>query len=328
MVERPRRQFLRLAAGVAALPSLPRAAAAHAAYPSRPIRFIVGFAAGGGTDIMARLVGAKLAQVLGQSVVIENRPGASARLAAAYVAQQPPDGYALLVSPAGPMSISAAIYPDLKYQPTKSFVPLALIASIPLIMVIRADNPALSLKQFVAWMKAHPDKANYASSSPAFTMVIELLKLRSGMPGTMIPYKSSNEMNLSVISGQTAMTIADGPPTIPQVKAGKERALAVTSRQRLPDLPDVPTMAEAGYPDVNAIFWSGVFAPAGTPPDIVAKLQTTLAQTIHDGGVVAKLKTLAVRPSYASPEQFKRMIDEEIEEYREVVQAAHLHFED
>jgi tripartite-type tricarboxylate transporter receptor subunit TctC len=144
----------------------------------------------------------------------------------------------------------------------------------------------------------------------------------------MIPYKSSNEMNLSVISGQTAMTIADGPPTIPQVKAGKERALAVTSRQRLPDLPDVPTMAEAGYPDVNAIFWSGVFAPAGTPPDIVAKLQTTLAQTIHDGGVVAKLKTLAVRPSYASPEQFKRMIDEEIEEYREVVQAAHLHFED
>jgi len=158
--------------------------------------------------------------------------------------------------------------------------------------------------------------------------VIELLKLRSGMPGTMIPYKSSNEMNLSVISGQTAMTIADGPPTIPQVKAGKERALAVTSRQRLPDLPDVPTMAEAGYPDVNAIFWSGVFAPAGTPPDIVAKLQTTLAQTIRDSGVVAKLKTLAVRPSDASPERFKHMIVEEIARYREVVQAAHLHFED
>jgi tripartite-type tricarboxylate transporter receptor subunit TctC len=328
MVERRRRQFLALAASVAALTSLPRVAAAQAAYPSRPIRFIVGFGAGGGTDIMARLVGAKLSQILGQSVVIENRPGASARLAAAYVAQQPTDGYTLLISPAGPMSISAAIYPDLKYQPTKSFVPLAMIASIPLIMVIRADNPATSLKEFVAWMKAHPDKANYASSSPAFTMLIELLKLRSGMPGTMIPYKSSNEMNLSVISGQTAMTIADGPPTIPQVKAGKERALAVTSRQRLPDLPNVPTMAEAGYPDVSAVLWSGAFAPAGTPPDIVAKLQETLAQTIHDRGVIAKLKTLAVRPSDASPEQFTRMIDEEISKYRGVVQAAHLHFDD
>jgi tripartite-type tricarboxylate transporter receptor subunit TctC len=115
---------------------------------------------------------------------------------------------------------------------------------------------------------------------------------------------------------------------VPFIEAGSVKALAVSGDARSPSLPDVPTMAEAGYPDVNAIFWSGVFAPAGTPPDIVAKLQTTLAQTIHDGGVVAKLKTLAVRPSYASPEQFKRMIDEEIEEYREVVQAAHLHFED
>ena len=161
------------------------------------------------------------------------------------------------------MAVAAAIYPDLKYSPTKSFVPLAMIANFPLIMVIAADNPSKNLKEFVDWMKAHPDKANYASSSPAFTITTELLKLKSGMPGTMIPYKSSNEMNLTVIQGQTAMTIADGPPTVPQVKGGKVRALAVTGAERSAELPDVPSMAEAGYPSVDVHLWSGMFAPTG-----------------------------------------------------------------
>jgi tripartite-type tricarboxylate transporter receptor subunit TctC len=260
--------------------------------------------------------------------VVENRPGAAARLAAEYVAHQPADGYTLLVSPIGAISIAAAIYPDLKYDPVKSFVPLAMISSIPLFMVIGADNPAKNLKEFVSWMQQHPEKANYASSSPAFTMVIELLKLKSHMPGTMIPYKSSAEMNLSVISGETAMTIADGPPTIPQVKAGKERALAVTSAQRWPELPDVPTMAEAGYPSVNAIFWNGVFAPSGTPPAIVAKLDKTLHEAILDPGVSEKLKALAVNPSSASSEEFRRIIDSDIVKFRDVVKAANLKFEE
>jgi tripartite-type tricarboxylate transporter receptor subunit TctC len=197
-----------------------------------------------------------------------------------------------------------------------------------LILVIGADNPSKDLKEFVDWMKQHPDQANYASSSPAFTITTELLKLKTGMPGTAIPYKSSNEMNLSVISGQTAMTIADGPPTVPQVKAGKEKALAVTGKERSAELPGVPTMAEAGYPGVEVSLWSGVFAPAATPPAIVDKLRKAFAQSIADPGVAQKLRALAVNPGGASPEEFRHIIDSDIAKYREVVQAAHLKFED
>jgi tripartite-type tricarboxylate transporter receptor subunit TctC len=302
--------------------------AAQSDYPNRPVKLVVGFAPGGGNDIFARLVGAKLSEILGQQIVVENKPGAGGRLAPEYVTQQPADGYTLFVGPSGAMAVAAAIYPDLKYSPLKSFVPLAMIANFPLIMVTGADNPSKNLKEFVEWMKQHPDKANYASSSPAFTIVTELFKLKSGMPGVMIPYKSSNEMNLSVISGQSAMTIADGPPTVPQVKGGKERALAVTGSQRSAELPDVPTMAEAGYPDVNVSLWSGIFAPAATPPAIVAKLQKATNEAIADPGVSAKLKALAVNPGGATPEQFQQIITSDIAKFGDVVKAANLKFED
>jgi tripartite-type tricarboxylate transporter receptor subunit TctC len=195
-------------------------------------------------------------------------------------------------------------------------------------MVISADNPSKNLKDFIAWMKQHPDKANYASSSPAFTIVDELLKLQTGMPGVEIPYKSSNEMVLSVMQGQTAMTIADGPPTVPQVKAGKVRAVAVTGNERSALLPDVPSMVEAGYPTMDVHLWSGVFAPSGTPAPIVAKLQKALNEAIADPGVSAKLKALAVNPGGATPESFKQIIATDTAKFSDVVKKAHLHFED
>jgi tripartite-type tricarboxylate transporter receptor subunit TctC len=303
-------------------------AAAQTDYPTKPIRMVVGFAAGGGNDIFARLVGAKLGDILGRQVVVENKPGAAGRLSAEYVAHQAADGYTLLVGASGAMSIGPAIYSDLQYQTNKTFTPIGMIANFPLIMVISADNPSKDLKEFVEWMKQHPDKANYATSSPAFTIATELLKLKTGMPGTAIPYKSSNEMNLSVISGQTAMTIADGPPTVPQVKGGKERALAVTGKERAAELPEVPTMAEAGYPGVEVSLWSGLFAAAATPPAIVDKLRKAFAESIADPGVAQKLRALAVSPGGASPEEFRRIIDSDVAKYREVVQAAHLKFED
>lgn len=322
-----RRSILSAAVTLAASPVAIAPAFAQSDYPTRPIHMVVGFAAGGGNDIFARLVGAKMGEILGQTVVVENKPGAAGRLSAEYVANQPADGYTVLVGASGAMSMGPAIYSNLKYDTNKTFTPIGMIANFPLIMVINAQNPSHDLKEFVAWMKAHPDKANYASSSPAFTITTELLKLKTGMPGTMIPYKSSNEMNLSVIAGQTAMTIADGPPTVPQVKAGKERALAVTGKERSALLPDVPTMAEAGYPAVDVTLWSGVFAPAATPGPVVAKLQKAFAQTIADPGVAQKLKALAVNPGGATPDEFRRIIDSDIAKYHQVVEAAHLKFE-
>jgi tripartite-type tricarboxylate transporter receptor subunit TctC len=301
---------------------------AQSDYPSRPIRLVVGFAAGGGNDIFARLVADKASQILGQAVVVENKPGAGGRLSAEYVSNQNPDGYTLLVGAAGAMSLAAAIYPDLKYHPTKTLTPLAMIANFPLILVEGADNPSKDVKEFVEWMKQHPDKANYASSSPAFIVTVELLKLKSGMPATMIPYKSSNEMILSVMQGQTAMTIADGPPTVPQVKAGKVKALAVTGAERSSELPDVPSMAEAGFPAVDVHLWSGIFAPIATPPAVVAKLQKALGEAIADASVAQKLKAMAVNPGGATPKEFVGIIESDIVKFSAVIKAANLKFEE
>ncbi|HTQ82498.1 MAG TPA: tripartite tricarboxylate transporter substrate binding protein [Pseudolabrys sp.] len=295
-------------------------------YPSRPIRFIVGFAAGGGNDLFARLVVKKFEELTGATGIVENRAGAGGRLSSEYVAKQPPDGYTVLVGATGQMSIAAAAYPDLPYHPTKSFIPLNMIASFPLVLVVPADHPARTVKELVAWAKANPDKSNYGTSSPSFTIAAELLKLKSGMPGVAIPYKSSNESNLCVVGAQCLFTISDGPPAIPLVKGGKTRALAVTGSERSPELPDVPSMAEAGYPDVNTHLWSGFFVPAGTPAPVVAKLETELGRAIADGSVQEGLKKMAVTPGGPVGEAFAKYIDQDIATMSEVVKAAHLSF--
>jgi tripartite-type tricarboxylate transporter receptor subunit TctC len=303
-------------------------ARAQTDYPTRPVRLVVGFAAGGGNDIFARLVGAKLSEILGQPVFVENKPGAGGRLAAEYVSNQPGDGYTLLVGASGQMSIAAAIYPDLKYHPTKTLIPLAMMGSFPLIMVIGPDSLSGNVKELIEWAKQHPDKANYPSTSPAFTIAMEQLKLKSGMPAVMIPYKSSNEMILSVIEGQTMTAIADPPPTVPQVKGGKVKALAVTGAERLAELPDVPSMTEAGYPGVDVHLWSGIFAPAAMPSALVAKLEKALSDSIRDPGVSAKLKNLAVTPGGGPAAEFRRMIEGDIVKFRDIVKAANLRFEE
>jgi tripartite-type tricarboxylate transporter receptor subunit TctC len=309
----------------AAAPALAQGDAA-ANYPSKPIRIVIPFGAGGGNDLFARLVGQKFSELIGQTVVIENKPGAGGRLAAEYVMNQPHDGYTLFVGASGVMSVAAAIYPSLPYHPTKTFAPLTMTANFPLIVVIPTDHPAKTVKELVEWAKKNPDKANYASTSPAFIISTELLKLKSGMPGTMIPYKSSNEMVLSVMQGQTLLAIIDGPPAMPQIKAGKVRAIAVTGSKRSEELPDVPSMAEAGYPEVNTQLWSGFFAAAGTPPAILAKLESNLRKAIADAGVNQKLKAMAVNPGGNSSSEFRAMIDKDIGGYVAVVKAANLKF--
>ena len=295
-------------------------------YPSRPIRFIVGFAAGGGNDLFARLVVQKFQEQTGATAVVENKPGAGGRLSSEYAAKQAADGYTVLVAATGQMSIAAAAYSDLSYHPTKSFIPLNMIASFPLVLVVPADHPAKTVKDLVAWAKANPDKSNYGTSSPSFTVATELLKLKSGMPGVAIPYKSSNESNLCVLSGQCLFTISDGPPAIPLVKAGKTRALAVTGSERSPELPDVPSMAEAGYPEVNTHLWSGFFVPAGTPQPIVAKLEADLGRALADAAVRDGLKKMAVDPGGPVGDAFKRYIDADITTASDVIKAAKLSF--
>ena len=301
---------------------------AAANFPNRPIRLIVGFAAGGGNDLFARLVGQKLSDNIGQPVIIENKPGAGGRIAVEYVKNQPADGYMIMVAASGQMAIAAAIYPKLSYHPTRDFLPLTMIASFPLILAGPANHTIKSVKDLVAYGKANPDKSNYATSSPAFTITTELFKLKTGMPGVAVPYKSSNEMMLSVAGGNTLFSIADGPPTMPLVQGGKIRALAVTGSERSSELPDVPSMAEAGYPEVNIGLWSGVFVSAGTPPAIAHKLDTELRRALADGGVREKLKAMAVNPGGGPAEEFRQKIDGDIKVFADVVKAANLKFEE
>jgi tripartite-type tricarboxylate transporter receptor subunit TctC len=319
--------MLRIRGLAACLALLAVAGAAHAQsdFPNKPIHFIVGFGAGGGNDLFARLVTQKLQQNTGWTVVVENKPGAGGRISSQFVAGAAPDGHTVLVGATGQMAIATAIYPKLGYHATKSFIALNMIASFPLILVVPADGPK-SVKELVAWGKAHPDKSNYATSSPAFTIPTELFKLKTGMRAVQVPYKSSNESNLSVVSGQTTFTISDGPPVIPLVTGGRARALAVTGATRSPELPDVPSMAEVGFPDVNTHLWSGFFVPAGTPDPVVKKLTAELGKALADVGVQEGLKKMAVTPGGPTGDEFKKLIDADIKTFTDVVTAAKLEF--
>jgi tripartite-type tricarboxylate transporter receptor subunit TctC len=226
------------------------------------------------------------------------------------------------------MAIAAAIYPKLAYHPTRDFIPVTMIASFPLILAGPANDTIKTVKDLVAYGKANPDKSNYATSSPAFTITTELFKLKTGMPAVAVPYKSSNEMMLSVAGGTSLFSIADGPPTMPLVQGGKIRALAVTGSERSSELSNVPSMAEAGYPDVNIGLWSGFFVSVNTPPAIVKKLDAEVRRALADAGVREKLKAMAVNPGGGPGEEFRSRIEGDIKLFGNVVKAANLKFED
>jgi tripartite-type tricarboxylate transporter receptor subunit TctC len=298
-----------------------------AAYPNRTIKLVVGFAAGGGNDIIARIVGQKLQDELGQTVIIENKVGAGGSLAALSVMMAPADGYTLLIGASGAMSIIPAISVKPPYDTLKEFAPISNIASFPLILSVYPSHPARTVLELVAWMKANPDKANYATASSAFTLATELFKLRTGAPATAIPYKSSNESLVSVIAKQSLFTIADPPPTTPQVKGGQVRALGVTADKRLDDLPDVPTMAEAGVPGLVVGLWSGLFAPAATPPGIVKKLETAMQKIMQMPDVKEKFRAMATPTVGSSAQEFAHTIATETKMWSDVGRQANVRIE-
>ncbi len=299
---------------------------AAASFPNKPIRMIVGFAAGGGNDIFARLIQNELTKRTGWTVVVENKAGAGGRLSAEYVAREPADGYTILVGASGAMTVGPLIYKT-DYQTLKNFIPVTMIGDFPLFLTVASDHPAKTAQDLVTWTKANTDKANYATSSPAFTLPSELFKMKSGALGTAIPYKSSAESILAVIAGNATMTIGDPPPMVPQVKAGKLRALAVLSKERFPDLPDVPTMTEAGFPDVNVSLWSGFFVPTGTPKAVIDKIHKELYAVITQTDVKGKLQAMAVRPTGTASDEFTKIIADEQKMWSDVIKAGNLKFD-
>jgi tripartite-type tricarboxylate transporter receptor subunit TctC len=294
-------------------------------YPSRAIHIIVGFAAGGGNDIIARVFGQKLSESFGQPVIVENKPGGGAIVATEYVAKSAPDGYTLLMSASG-ISINPAVYARLPYDAVKDFVAVSELASFPLIMVVNASSPIKSVAELVTYAKANPDKMNYASSSASFQLVTELFKQKTGAPMQVIPYKSANESVLAVISGQVTTTIADAGPVLSQVKAGTVRALAVAAPKRMEDLPDVPTLKEAGA-DVDAVLWSGIFVPKATPPAIVKKLEGELMRIAKLPDVIARLKPLGIDTVGNSSNEFAKILAADLARWGEVAKASNIKIE-
>src|SRR3982074_2178994 len=289
-------------------------------YPARPIHIIVGFAAGGGNDIIARVFGQKLSENLGQPVIVENKPGGGAIVATEYVAKSPPDGYTLLMSASG-ISINPAVYAKLPYDAVNDFTAVSELGSFPLIMIVNASSPIKSVADLVSYAKANPDKMNYASSPASFQLVTELFKQKTGAPMQVIPYKSANESVLAVISGQVTTTIADAGPGTGQVKSGTARALAVAAPKRMEDLPDVPTLKEAGV-DVDAVLWSGIFVPKATPPEIVRKIEGELVRIARLPHAVARPKPLGIDTTGNSSEEFTKILADDIARWGEVARAA------
>jgi tripartite-type tricarboxylate transporter receptor subunit TctC len=303
-----------------------QAAEDPAKYPSRAIHIIVGFTPGGGNDLIARIVGQKLSEGLGQPVIIENKPGGGAILATEYVARSDPDGYTLLVGASGAMVINPAVYAKLQYDTLRDFVPVSELGSFPLILVVNARSEFKSVADLVTYTKQHPDKSNYSSSSAAFQLATELFKQKTGATLQMIPYKGANDSVVAVIAGEVTATIADAGPVSGQVSGGQVRALAVAAPQRMAEMPDVPTMKEAGA-DVEAVLWSGIFVPKAVPPEIVKKLEAEFVRIARLPDVVSKLKLLNIDSVGNSSEEFSKIIASDLDRWAAVARAGNIKIE-
>jgi tripartite-type tricarboxylate transporter receptor subunit TctC len=318
------RAFILFLAATAAAVLSSKSAQAQGGYPNKPVRIIVGYAAGGGTDVVARVIGDKLAERLGQPVVIENRPGGGARIAVDYVATQHPDGYTILIGGGSELSISPLIYKT-NYSPLTTFIPLTIAIEMPLILVAPPDHPAKTAIELVAWAKANPDKSNYATTAPGFTLPAELFKLQTGAPGVAIYYKSAAEGAIALMNGAASWATFTPPGIVNLVKEGKLRALAVTTAARSPDLPDTPSMKELGL-DIDISNWNGFFLPTGTPEPISDRLTRELRDIILRTEVRDKLRGMFTVPVGKTPAETARHIEAEMKVWKGVIDKAQLKF--
>ena len=311
---------------IAALAACIASGALAQGYPSKPVRMVVGFSPGGGTDILARIVAQKLSDAWGQSVVVENRPGASATIGAALVAKAPPDGYTLAMGQLTPNAIAPALIKDLSYDAVKDFVPIILVGTSPNVLVVNPALPAKTVAELIAHAKSSPGKLTYASSGAGSLQHIaaELFKSNAQVEIRHIPFKGSGQAVIDLMSGQVDMNFDSIPAVIQHVKSGKLRAIAVTSAKRASGLPDIPTIAEGGIPGYDLTTWWGLFAPAGTPPEIVAKIHRDTLAALQNAELKERFAGLSVDPGGGSSRDFADYVRQEIAKYDRIVKQVNI----
>ena len=319
-----RRAFAAVAAVALAVPllaALPMAARAQAAYPAKPITIVVPFAAGGTTDILARVMAQSLGTEFGQTVIVDNKAGAGGNIGAQLVARAPADGYTLLMGTVGTHAINAALYKKMPFDPVKDFAPISRVALVPNVMVVNASQPYKSVAEVIAAAKAGPGKLSVASSGigTSIHLSAELFKAMTGTDILHVPYKGSSPAISDLLGNQVTMMFDNLPSAISHIRSGKLRALAVTSAKRAPELPNVPTVAEAGVKGFEATSWFGLFAPAGTPPAIIARLDDAVIKALASPEVQKKLGEQGAEPHGEKPEQFAAYIKAESAKWGRVV---------
>jgi len=290
-------------------------------YPSRPVKLVVGFPPGGGTDILARIVAQKLSDSWGQQAIVENRPGASATIGANAVAKAPPDGYTLSMGQLTPNAIAPALMPNLPYDAVRDFVPIILVATSPNVLVVHPGLPVMSVTELVTLAKSKPGKLTYASSGLGSLQHIaaELFKAVANVDIIHVPFKGSGQAVVDLVSGQVDMNFDAIPPVIQHIKSGRLRAIAVTSAKRASGFPELPTIAETGYADYDLTTWWGLFAPAGTPADVVAKVHKDTLAALQNAEVKERFANLSVDAGGGTPQQFAEYVRHEIAKYDKLV---------
>lgn len=318
------KKALRALAG-AALAGLLPVAAAQAAYPERAITIVVPFPAGGTTDVVARVLADKLSGIFKQSVIVENRQGAGGNIGAAYVARAKADGYTLLVSSAGPLSINQQLYANPGYDPARDFAPVSLLASVPIMLAANPQAPYTSVAELIAYAKQHPGSIAYGSQGSGTTshLTMELLKLEAGIDLQHIPYRGSAPAATDLIGGQIQVMFDNSPTTYPQVRAGAMRAVGVASAQRITSMKDIPAIAET-VPGFESEAWFGLVAPAGTPDDVVRDLNAAVRQVLADPAVIKRFDEVGVRLVGDTPQAFGQFIQAEMAKWGKIIQATGL----
>ena len=302
---------------------------AASGFPARPVRIIVPQTPGGASDALARIVGQKLSERWGQPVLVENKPGAGGNVGTDYVAKSPPDGYTLLMSYVGTQAINGSVYKSLTYEPYRDFAPVATLATVPFALVVNQAFPPTTAGEMVAYAKVHPGAVNFGSAGNGSLnhLLGEMVNMDQGVKLVHVPYKGAAGALTDTIGGQIQMTFTSLPSVVAHIRTDKVRALAVTGARRSPAFPTVPTFAEAGIAGLDLSPWFGLLAPAGTPEAVVRKMNADISELLADKDSVAKFAALGADPYVTQPEQFARILQDDIRKWAQVVKASGAHID-